>query len=267
MREFHDSKLSRMELQSADSGDPWMVFKIMGEFVEGFDALRHVGPAVSVFGSSRIPDQHRWYAMAEQVAEQVARRGYSIITGGGPGLMEAANKGARRGGGTSVGLNIELPVEQRPNSFQDLELHFRYFFARKVMFAKYALGYVILPGGFGTLDEFFEALTLIQTRKMENFPMVLMGRDYWSGLVRWLRGPVVASGTVGGGDLDLFYLTDDACEAAELIQRALEEGSQIRPEWRQSLTRARKRAAQIHAARRFARRRRRGGALEGRRPA
>ncbi len=245
---------ARQELQSKDAGDPWMVFKIMGEFVEGFDSLRDLGPAISIFGSSRTPKGHPWYEMAERTAEQIARRGYAVITGGGPGLMEAANRGAKRGGGVSVGLNITLPMEQEANGWQDISLHFNYFFARKVMFAKYALGYVILPGGFGTLDEFFEALTLIQTRKMENFPMVLMGRDYWGGLVRWMKRSMIPGGTISAKDLDLFYCTDDPAEAATVIQRALEEGSQIRPEWRRELARARRRAAQIHAEERRRRR-------------
>ncbi|TAH38613.1 MAG: TIGR00730 family Rossman fold protein [Planctomycetota bacterium] len=258
MRQVHLNNLSRQELHARDHADPWLVFKIMGEFVEGFEALRQIGPAISIFGSARTPSGHPWYVMAERTAEQVARRGYAVITGGGPGLMEAVNKGARQGGGLSVGLNIELPMEQEGNRFQDVELHFRYFFVRKVMFARYALGYVILPGGFGTLDEFFEALTLIQTRKMENFPMVLMGEAYWSGMLEWIRDSMLRHGTIAPGDLDLFTVTDDPVEAAGLIQRALEEGSQIRPEWRQSVHRARKRAAQIHAAARIARRRRRG---------
>lgn len=243
------------ELRSQDPRDPWLVFKIMGEFVEGFDALRKVGPAISMFGSARLLPGTPYYRMAEQVSEQVARRGYSVITGGGPGIMEAANKGARRGGGVSVGLNIELPMEQDPNAFQDVELHFRYFFVRKVMFARYALGYVILPGGFGTLDEFFEALTLIQTRKMENFPMVLMGESYWKGMLDWVRESMLGHGTISEGDLELFEVTDDPFRAADWIQHALESGSQQRPEWQRSLRQARKRAAQIHAQRRRARRR------------
>ncbi|HEX9793762.1 MAG TPA: TIGR00730 family Rossman fold protein [Planctomycetota bacterium] len=241
------------ELQSKDSGDPWMVFKIMGEFVEGFDTLRDVGPAISIFGSARTEPGHEWYEMAVRTAEQIARRGYGVITGGGPGLMEAANKGAKLGGGLSIGLNIELPMEQEPNPHQDLELNFRYFFARKVMFAKYAVGYVILPGGFGTMDEFFEALTLIQTRKMQNFPMVLMGREYWGGLLRWIKKAMIDGGTISADDVDLFYLTDDPVEAATVIQRALEEGSQIQPEWRRSIRTAQKKAANIHASRRIGR--------------
>lgn len=248
----HNRRLEQ-ELQSKDSGDPWMVFKILGEFVDGFDHLRDVGPAISVFGSARTAPGHDWYKMGERVAEQIARRGYAVITGGGPGLMEAANRGAKRGGGCSVGLNIELPMEQDPNPYQDIALHFNYFFARKVMFAKYALGYVVLPGGFGTMDEFFEALTLIQTRKMKNFPMVLMGTEYWGGLIRWMKRSMVGGETISPEDVDMFYVTDDPAEAADVIQRALEEGSHARPEWRRELARARKQAAQINASKRIRR--------------
>ncbi|HBF22216.1 MAG TPA: TIGR00730 family Rossman fold protein [Planctomycetes bacterium] len=228
-----------------------MVFKIMGEFVDGFDNLRDIGPAISIFGSARTKARHPWYRMGRDTAEQLARRGFSIITGGGPGLMQAANQGAKKGGGISVGLNIELPEEQNPNPYQDVEVNFHYFFARKVMFAKYALGYVVLPGGFGTMDELFEALTLIQTRKMVDFPIVLMGREYWGGLVRWIQKKMVEEGTISKSDPDLFYLTDDPVEAASAIQKALEEGSQIRPEWRRDLAQAKKRAARINAGRRI----------------
>lgn len=235
-----------------------MVFRIMSEFVEGFDTLRNLGPAISVFGSARTPSDHEWFRVAERVAEHLTRRGYSVITGGGPGLMEAANRGAMRGGGTSVGLNIELPMEQDPNAYQDISLDFNYFFARKVMFAKYAMGYVVLPGGFGTLDEFFEALTLIQTRKMQDFPMVLMGKDYWGGLVRWMKRSMIVEGTISPKDIDLFYITDDPAEAAAVIHRALEEKSSIRPEWRRELARARKQAAQINATKRIRNKKKKG---------
>ncbi|MHC4824568.1 MAG: LOG family protein [Planctomycetota bacterium] len=239
------------ELQSKGGSDPWMVFKIMGEFVEGFDTMREVGPGISIFGSARTKPTEPYYQMGVEVAAALARRGYTIITGGGPGAMEAANKGAQEAGGQSVGLNIDLPMEQDPNPYQDVELNFRYFFARKVCFAKYALGYVVLPGGFGTMDEFFEALTLIQTRKMRNFPIVLMGKDYWGGLVRWIKRSMVDEGTISPEDPDMFYVTDDPQEAAEVIQRALEEGSSIRPEWRRQIARARKQASRIHAAKRI----------------
>jgi len=256
-RKGRDPQL-REELRAREGGDPWMVFKIMGEFVEAFDTMRHVGPAISIFGSARTKEDDRYYEMGVEVSYQLARRGYTIITGGGPGAMEAANRGAQKAGGTSVGLNIRLPMEQDPNDFQDVSLHFNYFFARKVAFAKYALGYVVLPGGFGTMDEFFEALTLIQTGKMQDFPIVLMGKDYWGGLVRWIRRTMVAEGTISEEDPDLFYITDDPIEAASAIQRALEEGSQIRPEWRRGLQNARRQAARINAPRRIAERRRKG---------
>ena len=249
----------REELRAREGGDPWMVFKIMGEFVEAFDTLRNAGPAISIFGSARTKEDDRYYKMGVDVAYHLARRGYTIITGGGPGAMEAANRGAQKAGGTSVGLNIRLPMEQKPNPYQDISLDFRYFFTRKVAFAKYALGYVVLPGGFGTMDEFFEALTLIQTGKMEDFPIVLMGKDYWGGLVRWIRRTMVAEGTISENDPDLFYMTDDPEEAACAIQRALEEGSQIRPEWRRGLQNAQRQAARIIAPRRIAERRRRNG--------
>jgi hypothetical protein len=238
-------RLSVEELQ-AQISDPWMVLKIMGEFVEGFDAMREIGPAISIFGSARTSKRNPWYGMGKETAAELAKRGYSVITGGGPGAMCAANEGAQKAGGVSVGLNINLPMEQNPNSYQDLE------------FAKYALGYVVLPGGFGTMDEFFEALTLIQTRKMKNFPIVLMGKDYWGGLVRWIKKSMVAEGTISKEDLDLFYLTDDPVEAATVIQRALEEGSQIRPEWSRELAKARKVAARINAPRRIRAKKKRG---------
>ena len=251
----HFQRKIHNELESKDSGDPWMVFKIMGEFVDGFDTMRDIGPAISIFGSARTKPSDPWYKVAEETAAQLAQRGYGIITGGGPGMMEAANKGARRGGGVSVGLNIVLPFEQSPNPHQDICIDFHYFFARKVMFAKYALGYVVMPGGFGTMDEFFEALTLIQTAKMKNFPIVLMGKDYWGGLLRWIKKSRVAAGTIDEADLDLFYLTDDPQEAATVIQRALEEGSKIDPEWRRGIARARKRAARLHASKRVGKKR------------
>lgn len=242
--------ISVEELQ-AQISDPWMVLKIMGEFVEGFEAMRNIGPAISIFGSARTSRRNPWYRMGRDTARELAKRGYSVVTGGGPGAMQAANEGAQGAGGMSIGLNINLPMEQDPNAYQDLELFFDYFFVRKVMFAKYALGYVVLPGGFGTMDEFFEALTLIQTKKMKNFPIVLMGKDYWGGLVRWIKKSMVQEGTISKKDLDLFYLTDDPVEAATVIQRALEEGSQIRSEWRRELAKARKVAARINAPKRI----------------
>ncbi len=199
------------------SHDTWMVFKIMGEFVEGFETLRQIGPAVSVFGSSRLGRTHPFYKKTVKVAELLSREGFAVISGGGPGLMEATNRGARKGKGKSVGLNIRLPQAQKANRYADVVLHFDYFFARKVMFARYASGYVVMPGGFGTMDEFFEALTLIQTHKMTHFPIVLMGCDYWHEMLHWLKTEAVKEGTISPHDLKLFHLTDDPAEAVKII--------------------------------------------------
>ena len=199
--------------------DPWRALRILGEFVEGFDAMARVGPAITVFGSARTRPDDPVYEMARAIGKGLAEAGYAVITGGGPGAMEAANRGCREGGGLSVGCNIELPHEQGLNPYVDLGVEFRYFFARKVMFVKYADGFVILPGGFGTLDELFESLTLIQTGKVRHFPVVLVGRAYWEGLLAWIRDTLVTHGTVDASDLDLLLITDDPKEAVELIQR------------------------------------------------
>ena len=199
--------------------ETWRVFRIMSEFVEGFEALRTVGPAVSIFGSARAKRSDWSYKTACKVAETLSRKGYSIISGGGEGIMEAANRGAKRGKGLSIGLNIQLPEEQRVNRYQDKSLHFKYFFARKVMFVKYAAGYVIMPGGFGTLDEFFESLTLIQTGKIRRFPVVLMGTEYWGDLLKFMRTTMVKHGTISKSDLDLFHVTDDPIRAATFIMK------------------------------------------------
>jgi hypothetical protein len=203
--------------------ETWRVFRIMSEFVDGFESLRDIGPAVSVFGSARTRRNDWAYKTAMKTTELLSRRGYSIISGGGPGIMEAANRGAKRGKGLSIGLNITLPMEQKPNRFQDKTLVFRHFFSRKVMFVKYASGYLIMPGGFGTLDEFFESLTLLQTGKIRRFPVVMMGKKYWEGLLRWMEKVMVAEGTISPSDLEFFYLTDDPHQAAEhIIQFHLE---------------------------------------------
>jgi uncharacterized protein (TIGR00730 family) len=201
--------------------DPWRVMRIQSEFVEGFGALAHLGPAVSVFGSARTGRDHPDYALAELVGRRLAEAGVAVITGGGPGAMEAANKGACQAGGASVGLGIELPFEQGMNEWVDLGVHFRYFFARKTMFVKYAQGFVVLPGGFGTFDELFEALVLVQTHKVTSFPLVLIGTAYWQGLVDWLHGPVLERAMIGAHDLDLFHLTDDVDEAVRIVTREL----------------------------------------------
>ena len=205
--------------------DTWRVFRIMSEFVEGFERLSSVGPSVSVFGSARTPPGTAYYELGVAVGRALAERGYAVITGGGPGIMEAANKGAQEAGGASVGLNIALPHEQGSNPYVDADknLLFEFFFARKTMFVKYAQGYVVLPGGFGTMDELFESLTLIQTRKTTRFPVVLMGSAYWGGLLDWVRGTLLEGGYVSPGDPDLLTLTDDPEEAVDVIERFCDE--------------------------------------------
>jgi len=199
-------------------GDPWRVMRIQSEFVEGFGALAELGPAVSVFGSARTLPEHPDFALGEEVGRLLAEAGYAVITGGGPGIMSAANKGAAEAGGLSVGLGIELPFEQGMNPWVDLGVNFRYFFARKTMFVKYAEGFIVLPGGFGTFDELFEALTLVQTHKVTEFPIVLVGTDYWTGLLEWLRGPVLDRGTIREADLQLLRLVDDPEEAVRIVR-------------------------------------------------
>jgi uncharacterized protein (TIGR00730 family) len=200
--------------------DPWRVLRIQAEFVEGFGLLAELPRAVSVFGSARTPRDSEYYQVGVQLGEALADAGYAVITGGGPGAMEAANKGACDAGGMSVGLGIELPFEQELNEWVDVGILFRYFFVRKTMFVKYAQAFVILPGGFGTLDELFEALTLVQTRKVTRFPVILFGTAYWSGLVDWIRGSMLAQGTVSPADLDLLHVTDDVAEVIAVIQAA-----------------------------------------------
>ena len=202
--------------------DPWRVLRIQAEFVEGFGTLSSLGPAVSVFGSARTPPDDPDYAKGEQLGAALARAGFTVITGGGPGLMEAVNKGCLAAGGTSVGLGIELPFEQRLNDYVDIGIQFRYFFARKTMFVKYAQAFVIAPGGFGTLDELFEALTLVQTDKVTRFPVVLLGVDYWRGMVDWLRDTMLAGGKIDPDDLDLLHCTDSVDDAVDVIVKAAE---------------------------------------------
>jgi len=198
--------------------DPWRVLRIQSEFVEGFGALAELGPAVSVFGSARTKPHDPLYELAELVGRRLAEQGLAVITGGGPGAMEAANKGCCEAGGTSVGLGIELPFEQGLNEWVDLGINFRYFFTRKTMFVKYAQGFIVLPGGMGTLDELFEAVTLVQTQKVTSFPIVLFGSQFWGGLLDWLRGPVLGAGNVWTHDIDLLQVTDDVDEAVELVR-------------------------------------------------
>ena len=197
--------------------DPWRVFRILGEFVEGFDALSKLGPTISIFGSARTKKENRYWQEAAGVAEKLSNAGLTIISGGGPGIMEAANYGAEKGSSDSVGCNIELPFEQSPNPYQDISLTFRYFFVRKMMFVKYSVGYVIFPGGFGTMDELFEALTLTQTDKIAQFPIVLHGREYWAGLLDWIKNTLLAQGCISEKDMDIFTVTDTVEETVEFI--------------------------------------------------
>ncbi len=201
--------------------DSWQIFKIMAEFVDGFEKLAKIGPCVSIFGSARTPENHKYYEMAVEIGRLLADRGYGVISGGGPGIMEAANKGAYTAGGKSVGLNIELPFEQFHNKYIDRDklLEFNYFFVRKVMFMKYSQGYIVMPGGFGTMDELFEAITLIQTGKIARFPIVLVGLEYWNGLFDWIKNTMLGNKYISEEDLNLYRMVDTAEEAAEHIFR------------------------------------------------
>ncbi|MFN8075964.1 MAG: TIGR00730 family Rossman fold protein [Kineosporiaceae bacterium] len=207
--------------------DPWRVLRIQAEFVEGFGALAELGPSISVFGSARTPHDHPDYALGQTLGRRLAESGWTVITGGGPGAMEAVNKGAWEAGGVSVGLGIELPFEQSINSYVDVAINFRYFFARKTMFVKYAQGFVVLPGGFGTFDELFEALCLVQTRKVTSFPIVLLDTAYWTGMIDWLRSHVLPRGMIAEADLDLLHLTDDVEDVVRLLDdaRRADEGA------------------------------------------
>jgi uncharacterized protein (TIGR00730 family) len=205
------------------------IARIDGDLQAGFAALRDLGPAVTFFGSARVAPDHPYYGLAREVARRVGGEGFAIITGGGPGLMEAANRGARDAGALSIGLNIELPFEQGLNAYCDIGLEFHYFFTRKIMFVRYASGFVAFPGGFGTLDETFEALTLIQTGKLYQFPVILFGRHYWAGLIRWLHSRVLGEAKISRGDLDLMLLTDDPREAAHAVITALESQNNKKP--------------------------------------
>ncbi|HPF98066.1 MAG: TIGR00730 family Rossman fold protein [Flavobacteriaceae bacterium] len=202
------------------TNDSWAIFKIMGEFVTGYEKLSRIGPCVSIFGSARTKPDNKYYQLAERIAQKIVDNGYGVITGGGPGIMEAGNKGAHLAGGTSVGLNIELPFEQHDNPYidSDKNLDFDYFFVRKVMFVKYSQGFVVMPGGFGTLDEMFEAITLIQTNKIEKFPIILVGTEFWSGLFDWVRETLLGKfGNISEKDLDLINLVDTEDEVIEIL--------------------------------------------------
>ncbi len=213
-------KLKQKTWNEIKTNDSWAIFKIMSEFVDGYEKLSRIGPCVSVYGSARTKSGEKYYEMAENIAFKLTQNGYGVITGGGPGIMEAGNKGARRGGGISVGLNIDLPFEQKDNPYidNDKNLDFDYFFVRKVMFVKYAQGFVAMPGGFGTLDELFEAMTLIQTKKIGKFPLILVGSEFWNGILDWLKKTVLQEfSNISVQDLDLFTIVDDADEVIEII--------------------------------------------------
>ena len=223
MTEKNEEKI-RKAFQQKDwsdikASDSWQIFRIMSEFVDGFERMARIGPCVSIFGSARTKPENPYYKLAEEIAYKLTIEGYGVITGGGPGIMEAANKGAKKGNGKSVGLNIELPFEQKPNEFIDLDksINFHYFFVRKTIFLKYSQGFIALPGGFGTMDELFESLTLVQTHKIGEFPVVLVGKKYWAGMIEWIKETMVAEGNVNGKDLDYFHIVDTADEAVKVI--------------------------------------------------
>jgi uncharacterized protein (TIGR00730 family) len=210
---------SRMQMNSQDfvKEDPWRVFRIMAEFVDSFETLANLGPAVTVFGSARVARKNRYYEATVLLAQRLAKHNLAVITGGGPGIMEAANRGAAQAKGKSVGLNIQLPHEQKGNRYANIPLNFHYFFSRKVCFVKYSVGFVFMPGGFGTLDELYEVLTLVQTERIPRYPLILFGRQYWSGLLKWMKANLDRGGYISPGDLKMLYRTDDVDEAVELV--------------------------------------------------
>ncbi len=210
-------RLARDEAKKALSRESWRIFQIMAEFVEGFEKLCMIQPSVSIFGSARTPEDHPWYGLAEETARLLSDAGFSVVSGGGPGIMEAANRGAQAGKSPSIGVNIQLPHEQEPNPYQDISLNFRHFFARKVMFVKYASAYVVLPGGFGTLDELAEILTLVQTGKSRRIPIILVDSDFWGGLLDWFRGTLAQAGTISPEDLDLIQVQDEPAAIVDAI--------------------------------------------------
>lgn len=209
-------------LQNDVIGDSWRMFRIMGEFVDGFDTMSAINvPAVTIYGSARTPSDHPCYKMAEHISADLAREGYGIITGGGPGIMEAANKGATEAGGVSVGLNVALPHEQAPNPYPNYSLQFKYFFVRKVMFMKYSMGFICMPGGFGSLDELFESVTLIQTNRVKPFPIVLVGSEFWGGLIDWIKDQFLTNGTISEEDLDLIHVMDETEAVVDFIKKTV----------------------------------------------
>jgi uncharacterized protein (TIGR00730 family) len=217
-------------MEDLKTSETWRVFRIQSELVEGFETLNDIGPAVTIFGSARLSAGNKYYDDALAVAKMLADDGFAIITGGGPGVMEGANRGAKKGKAHSVGLNIEIASEQHPNKYQDISLSFRYFFIRKLMFIKYAMAYIIFPGGFGTMDEFFEALTLAQTKKISTFPIILYGSEYWKGLIDWMKNTLVTNGTIGREDFSLFSIVDTAEEVCFLINEHYRVFGGVRPE-------------------------------------
>lgn len=224
--EFRERRRIRREpkycLDNTVVGDSWRMFRIMSEFVDGFDAMSAVDqPGVTIYGSARTPKEHRYYRLTEEIAAGLAEAGYAIITGGGPGIMEAANKGASEAGGISIGLNISLPHEQAPNPYANFPLHFKYFFVRKVMFMKYSMAFVCMPGGFGSLDELFESMTLIQTQRIKPFPIVLVGSGFWAGLVDWIRDTLLAAGNIDKEDMLLFKVLDEAEDVISFIKKTV----------------------------------------------
>jgi len=224
MQPIHDSELAR---------ESWKIFQIMGEFVEGFERLARTRPSVSIFGSARTAKDNPYYELTEEIAQRLSDAGFSIVSGGGPGIMEAANKGAQQGKSPSIGVNIQLPHEQRSNDYQDISIYFRHFFSRKVMFVKYACAYVVMPGGFGTLDELAEILTLVQTGKTRRIPIILVHSPFWNGLLDWFRQTLIAEGTISADDLDLMTVADDADTVVEQVVKYYKENAQPSDEERE----------------------------------
>ena len=216
-------------MEDLKTSETWRVFRIQSELVEGFETLHDLGPAVTIFGSARLSQENRYYDDALTLAKMLADDGFAIITGGGPGIMEGANRGAKKGKAHSVGLNIEIPAEQAPNRYQDVSLSFRYFFIRKLMFIKYAIAFIIFPGGFGTMDELFEALTLSQTKRIQSFPIILYGSEYWKGLIDWMKNTLVSNGTIAREDFSLFSLVDTPEEVSFLINEHYRVFGGLRP--------------------------------------
>lgn len=221
-------------MEDLKTSETWRVFRIQSELIDGIETLNDLGPATCIFGSARLAPESPYYDAAMKVGKGLALAGISVITGGGPGIMEAANRGCHGNGAKSVGLNITLPMEQTANPYQDIQLQFRYFFVRKLMFVKYSSGYVIFPGGFGTMDELFEALTLAQTKKIRRFPIILFGRDYWSGLLDWLRGSVLELGCLAAEDLDMFQVVDSPDEVVSLIMAHYRKVTETSPDNRRA---------------------------------